>query len=123
MIKVVLPEPFSPTTASRPPTSNFMFTWRRAQVSVPGYRKLTSRNSISYFRSVRFSVVRLPWYMLLGMSRKSKVNFRKPALVRSAPTCSSRSLSPRASPASAPTYWVMEPTPKAPPRAFRPVNR
>ena len=71
MINVVLPEPFSPTTARRSPTSNFMDTCRRAQVSVPGYLKDTSRNSISYFRSERFSVVRLPWYMLLGMSRKS----------------------------------------------------
>ena len=44
-IKVVLPEPFSPTTARRLPTWNFMFTWRRAHVSVLGYRKDTSRSS------------------------------------------------------------------------------
>ena len=36
-----------------------------------GYLKDTSRNSTSYCLSDRFSVVRLPWYMELGMSRNS----------------------------------------------------
>ena len=71
LINVVLPEPFIPTTASRLPTGNFIFTWRSTYSSVPGYRKETSRNSTSYFRSLRFSVVRLPRYMVLGMSRNS----------------------------------------------------
>lgn len=36
LMNVVLPEPFYPTTARRLPTWNFMFTWRRAHVSVLG---------------------------------------------------------------------------------------
>ena len=123
LMKVVLPEPFSPTTASRSPTSNFIFTWRRAQVPVPGYWKLTSRNSISYLRSLRFSVVRLPWYILLGVSRNSYTGLRYSALERRTLHTASRSVKPWASPASAPTYWVTDPTPKAPPRAFNPVKR
>ena len=36
LMKVVLPLPFIPTTASRPPTLNFMFRWRRAYCALPG---------------------------------------------------------------------------------------
>ena len=46
-----------PTTARRLPTVNFMFTWRSAQASLPGYLKDTSLNSTSYCLSRRFSVV------------------------------------------------------------------
>ena len=42
------------------PTWNFMFTWRSAYVSLPGYLNDTSLNSTLYLRSARFSVVRLP---------------------------------------------------------------
>ena len=68
-MKVVLPLPFMPTTASRSPTLKVMLRWRRAYCSLPGYRNETSRNSTVYWRSLRFSVVRLPLYILLGRAR------------------------------------------------------
>ena len=105
-MKVVFPLPFSPTTASRRPTWNFMFTCRRAQISVLGYLKDTSRNSTSYCRSARFSVVREPWYMEWGMSKKEKISSMVSALPCSSPGIDSREEIFRDKAVTALTYWV-----------------
>ena len=104
MIKVDLPEPFSPTTASLFPTSKRTETFFNAQLSEFGYRKLTFRNSTLYFLSRRFSVVRLPWYILFGRSKKVKIFSTKPAFTLSSFALVINPVKPEASLLTAPTY-------------------
>ena len=118
LIKVVLPLPFIPTTARRLPISNFIFTLRSAQLAHPGYLKETLRNSTLYFLSRRFSTVRLPLYMLSGISRKSKTSSRNGVLLRMEPILDTRPDIPPETLAVDATYCVTEPRPNAPASAF-----
>ena len=69
------------------------------------------------------SVVRLPLYILWGMSRNSKQVVSESAFSCIRFNTCRIWLIPRNSPVIALTYWVTSPTPKAPPSALRQTKR